>query len=101
MIIEKNDNLVLVKRLCDWLDEKGMTAEYFFEMLKEVGFVFPLRINNFTENKEKNSFSFLCSSADTATDPVSYQIILNADEDSPRMINFENIHGFWEQPMII
>jgi hypothetical protein len=100
MILEKNDKLILIKRLCDWLEEKGMSPTYFFDTLEEMGFAFPLRVCDFVENNV-NSFSFLCYSADYEHDNVAYRFKLDLLESSPRIITFSNIHGFWEQPMFL
>lgn len=100
MILEKDDNLRFVKRLCDWLDEKGMTEGYFFEMLGELGLTFPLRITEYTES-EDNSFNFVCSTVSNNGEPIAYRIILSANESSPRFITFYDVHGFWSQSMLI
>lgn len=100
MEFENSKDLELYIRLCNWLNEKGMTPEYFFDMLKEIGFVFPMRLSNFTEESE-TSFSFLCSSATLENSPISYRILLDTNESSHRIITFCDVHGFWKQPMQI
>ena len=110
MIVENNDDLVLVNRILSWLDQSGMSVDYFLETLKEFGFSFPLRVSDFIESSN-DSFSFLCSSSDTS-DPISLWITM--DSENSRIITFsrksseefpyevpEQMVYFWKQSVKI
>ncbi len=83
MVIQKNENLRFIQRLCYWLDEMEISDGYFYEILeKQIGEL-PLKISNFNEF-EGECFSFLCSSKNSA---VIYQVILSV-YDKSRTISF-------------
>ena len=100
MVLEREDNLALVNRLTNWFKTTGVSEEYFFGILKEMGLDFPLRFTNYTENLD-GSFSFICSTVSDHGEPMKYVISLEADKVNPRIITFCHAHGFWEQPVKI
>ena len=98
MILEKGDNLALFNRLTNWFERTGLSEEYFFGILNDMGLSFPLRFTNYTENLD-GSFSFICSTVDNKGETIKYTIALDADEFNPRIITFHHSQGFWKQPV--
>ncbi len=94
MTLENFNELVFVHRLCTWLEEKGMTYEYFFDILGEtIDLVFPLQITEFSCHDD-SSFSFKCKSGN-----VSYYITLDSDSLCPRGIVISKKH--WSNKILI
>lgn len=94
MTLRNFDELVFIHRLCTWIEENGMTYEYFFAILEETtNLVFPLQVTEFSCH-DNGSFSFKCTSGD-----VSYYITLDSDPLYPRNIVISKKH--WSNVILI
>lgn len=98
MILENNDDLVIADRIIEWLDEKGMTVDYFLDTLKNFGFSFPIRVSNLIEISD-DSFKFLCSSKNDSS-YLSRWISMSLKGERTITLSSESLKGttvFWER----